>query len=78
MFVACDNTYFEIGDEVIQNQFRGAPAKVIAAKYDGRVAGGYFYELEVDVRNHPEGFDENGERVATHCAICLAGELKLA
>lgn len=74
MFIACGIKYFEIGDAVIQNHFFGAPAKVVSMKQDS-ITGQYRYLLEVDVSNHPEGFDQNGERVATMTAQIWAEEL---
>lgn len=67
MFIACNIKYFEIGDSVVQHSFVGAPAKVVSMKQDN-ITGDYLYTLECDVSNHPEGFDENGERVAVHTA----------
>ncbi len=74
MFIACDRKYFEIGDVVIQNNFAGATAKVIAMRQDD-VNGEYRYTLEVDVSNHPDGFDENGERVSTMTTQVWAKQL---
>lgn len=65
MFKACNVVYFEIGDKVVQRAFVGAPAKVVVMDQD-KVSGKYLYTLECDVSNHPDGVDENGERVAVH------------
>jgi len=74
MFVACGTKYFEIGDVVVQYHYTGAPAKVVGVTYD-KINGEALYELEVDVSNHEEGFDENGERMATSSALVWASEL---
>lgn len=77
MFIALDRIYFEIGDKVTTRGWEGATAVVVAAKQD-KVTGEYLYTLEVDVSNHPEGFDENGERVATMTEIRWASEMTIA
>lgn len=74
MFKACDVVYFEIGDVVVQKHYVGAPAKVVGVSYD-KITGKALYELEVDVSNHPEGFDQNGERVQTSSALVWGEEL---
>ncbi len=74
MFKACDVVYFEIGDKVVQKNFAGAPAKVVGVTYD-KTTGKALYELEVDVSNHPEGFDQNGERVQTSSALVWGEQL---
>ncbi len=74
MFIANNTVYFEIGDSVVQRHYVGAPAKVVAVTYDS-ITGEALYELEVDVSNHPEGFDENGERIQASSALVWAGQL---
>jgi hypothetical protein len=56
-------TYFGPGAEVNQDSYPGAPAKVVAVHEPKN--GIPTYTLEVDTRNHPEGYDENGNKVDT-------------
>jgi hypothetical protein len=56
-------TYFSPGAEVTQSRYSGAPAKVV--EVINRPEGGTDYKLEVDVSQHPDGIDENGERINT-------------
>lgn len=59
-------TYFYPGAEVAQDRYPGAPAKVVAVEEPPRGSQAHTtYTLEVDVSQHPEGEDENGNRVAT-------------
>lgn len=62
MFKALGKTYFQVGDKVNTTKFDGAPAVVVKCAQVGAM-GEYYYTLNVDVSNHPDGFDENGERV---------------
>lgn len=66
-------TYFSPGAEVEQSRYPGAPAKVVEAI--DRPEGGTDYRLEVDVSQHPDGVDDNGERVATKSVLVSDNEL---
>ena len=69
-------THFFPGAEVKQERYPGAPAKVVEViprRQDPR--GGEDYKLEVDVSNHPDGYDENGDRVATKTVLVSDDEL---
>ena len=66
-------TYFYPGAEVVQSNFAGAPAKVVDVKQKrGEEA---YYVLEVDVSNHPDGVDDNGDRVNTKTVLVRDDEL---
>jgi hypothetical protein len=56
-------TYFYPGAEVVQSAYAGAPAKVVGV--EERKHKPTLYKLEVDVSNHPEGLDENGNKINT-------------
>jgi len=66
-------TYFKPGAEVVQTRYAGAPAKVIEAI--DRPEGGTDYRLEVDVSQHPDGVDDNGERIGTANVLVSDDEL---
>ena len=66
-------TYFYPGAEVVQSDYAGAPAKVIEAI--DLPQGGTKYKLEVDVSNHPDGVDDNGDRVSTKRVLVRDDEL---
>lgn len=57
--------FWEQGDSVIQDSYPGCPA-VVESRSEKSIPGLGFvqsYMLIIDVRNHPEGVDENGEQV---------------
>lgn len=54
-----DNKYWEVGDSVIQSNYPGCPAIVIAVEEIRHQ--GTFYQIQIDATGHPEAFDENGE-----------------
>ena len=66
-------TYFYPGAEVIQADFAGAPAKVVDV--EERRGQPTLYKLEVDVSNHPDGVDDNGDRVNTKTVLVRDDEL---
>lgn len=66
-------TYFYPGAEVVQADFAGAPAKVVDV--EERRGQPTLYKLEVDVSNHPDGVDDNGERVNTKTVLVRDDEL---
>ena len=66
-------THFFPGAKVTQVRFPGAPAKVIEVVE--RPTGGASYMLEVDVSQHPDGVDENGERISTTKVLLSDDEL---
>jgi hypothetical protein len=66
-------TYFFPGAEVVQMRYPGAPAKVIGVEETrGQPTT---YELEVDVSKHPDGIDDNGDRVNTKTVRVTDDEL---
>ena len=66
-------TYFFPGAEVVQMQYAGAPAKVVGVEETrGQPTT---YELEVDVSKHPDGVDDNGDRVNTKTVWVTDDEL---
>lgn len=66
-------TYFYPGAEVMQTRYDGAPAKVVEVL--NRPNGSADYKLEADVSQHPDGFDENGERISTTTFVVSDEEL---
>jgi hypothetical protein len=66
-------TYFYPGAEVVQSAFAGAPAKVVGV--EEKRGQPTFYRLEVDVSNHPDGVDDNGDRVNTKTVTVTDEEL---
>jgi hypothetical protein len=66
-------TYFYPGAEVVQSAFAGAPAKVVGV--EEKRGQPTFYNLEVDVSNHPDGVDDNGDRVNTKTVTVTDEEL---
>jgi len=66
-------TYFYPGAEVVQADFAGAPAKVVDV--EERRGQPTLYKLEVDVSNHPDGVDDNGDRVNTKTVLVRDDEL---
>lgn len=66
-------TYFGPGAEVNQDSYPGSPAKVVDVNYDKW--GDTSYTLEIDTSNHPEGYDENGNKVNTKRAVYTAERL---
>jgi len=66
-------TYFYPGAEVVQSAFVGAPAKVVDV--EEKRGQPTFYRLEVDVSNHPDGVDDNGDRVNTKTVTVTDEEL---
>jgi hypothetical protein len=66
-------TYFYPGAEVVQSAFAGAPAKVVDV--EEKRGQPTFYKLEVDVSNHPDGVDDNGDRVNTKTVTITDEEL---
>jgi len=66
-------TYFYPGAEVVQSAFAGAPAKVVDV--EEKRGQPTLYKLEVDVSNHPDGVDDNGDRVNTKTVTVTDEEL---
>lgn len=66
-------TYFYPGAEVVQSAFAGAPAKVVGV--EEKRGQPTLYKLEVDVSNHPDGVDDNGNRVNTKTVTVTDEEL---
>jgi hypothetical protein len=66
-------TYFYPGAEVVQSAFAGAPAKVVGV--EEKRGQPTLYKLEVDVSNHPDGVDDNGDRVNTKTVTVTDEEL---
>ena len=66
-------TYFNPGAEVVQSAFAGAPAKVVGV--EEKRGQPTLYKLEVDVSNHPDGVDDNGNRVNTKTVTVTDEEL---
>jgi len=66
-------THFYLGAKVVQSNYAGAPAKVIEAI--DLPQGGTRYKLEVDVSKHPDGVDDNGDRVNTKTMLITDNEL---
>ena len=66
-------TYFSPGAEVVQSAFAGAPAKVVGV--EEKRGQPTLYKLEVDVSNHPDGVDDNGDRVNTKTVTVTDEEL---
>jgi hypothetical protein len=66
-------TYFYPGAEVVQSAFAGAPAKVVGV--EEKRGQPTLYKLEVDVSNHPDGVDDNGDRVNTKTVTITDEEL---
>ena len=66
-------TYFYPGAEVVQSDFAGAPAKVVDV--EERRGQPTLYKLEVDVSKHPDGVDDNGEKVDTKTVLVRDDEL---
>jgi len=66
-------TYFYPGAEVVQSAFAGAPAKVVGV--EEKRGQPTFYKLEVDVSNHPDGVDDNGDKVNTKTVTITDEEL---
>ena len=66
-------TYFYPGAEVTQEYFAGAPAKVVGV--EEKRGQPTFYRLEVDVSKHPDGVDDNGDRVNTKTVLVRDDEL---
>jgi hypothetical protein len=71
--VLAGHTYFKVGASVRQDSFEGAPAKVISMNEERHRPT--TYTLAVDVSSHPEGVDENGERVSSKQIIITASRL---
>jgi len=73
-------THFYPGAEVVQMRYPGAPAKVVAVEEPSQDKASYVptsYTLEVDVSQHPDGYDEDGNRVATKTFKVTDDELNL-
>jgi hypothetical protein len=66
-------TYFSPGAEVVQSAFAGAPARVVGV--EEKRGQPTLYKLEVDVSNHPDGVDDNGDRVNTKTVTVTDEEL---
>lgn len=66
-------TYFYPGAEVVQSNFAGAPAKVVGV--EEKRGQPTLYKLEVDVSNHPDGVDDNGDKVNTKTVTITDEEL---
>ena len=66
-------TYFYPGAEVVQADFAGAPAKVVDV--EEKRGQPTLYKLEVDVSKHPDGVDDNGDRVNTKTILVRDDEL---
>lgn len=66
-------TYFYPGAEVVQSNFAGAPAKVVGV--EEKRGQPTLYKLEVDVSKHPDGVDDNGDRVNTKTVTITDEEL---
>lgn len=65
MEVVNDRKFWEKGDSVKQDDYPGCPAAVVERTERLALNGDWqqVYLLVIYVGNHPEGVDENGERV---------------
>jgi len=79
MFQAFGKTFYEIGDEVKQPFYPGCKAvvvEVIETPFAGRIITKY--RLNIDVKGHPEGFDENEEPVDFKLTLITQENLEIA